>query len=102
MRRAGETYAIECSYCGEPITKAPFCNESCRKKFELAVLESIKPVIHNPVPLPMPIVRRPIRLTRNLFTEENYRSKAKDSIDRLSARAEPRTVRAPSALPSVL
>jgi len=34
-------YTIECSYCGNPIRKAPFCNEDCRHKFEQAVLDGV-------------------------------------------------------------
>lgn len=38
-KEQGEAYKIECSYCGTPISRAPFCDENCRKKFELAILE---------------------------------------------------------------
>lgn len=36
-KEMGEHYTIDCSYCGTPISRAPFCDEDCRQKFELAV-----------------------------------------------------------------
>lgn len=38
-KEQGENYKIECSYCGTPISRAPFCDEDCRKKFEKAINE---------------------------------------------------------------
>jgi len=40
-KEMGEYYTIDCSYCGTPISRAPFCDEACRKKFELVIKEAL-------------------------------------------------------------
>src|SRR4051812_34980792 len=36
-KERGDNYRIDCSYCGTPISRAPFCDEECRKSFESVV-----------------------------------------------------------------